>query len=274
MQELKSALAIYEQKLVFVILIPEMCKDKAVRKKILPIPNSRYEEININITDVIIFNNKTYQDSKEIYKNKLKPVSKCISNLLKKNYDDCSKRLNEISNVIELDIGILLLTNVKKSKLKNDCNNIEYELNGNYLITFNNCTVEIDHITFSNKQTIYKQNIILPNYDIMQNINKTVNIKDLDIRQMLNNKQIKEIIFTGKKKDTLTYINIIISTITISTVILIISFFIYKVKKLKSKIELIDKTKIAQESNNLNKGGVTYVTDDPLDKAISFIHVS
>ncbi|XP_055386956.1 repetitive organellar protein-like [Condylostylus longicornis] len=81
-QELKSSLATTnDNKLVFVLAIPILSNEKAIKYKIFGLPNSKFELVDIPNSDIISFKNKTYYLTQERYIKKLQLTSNCISNL-------------------------------------------------------------------------------------------------------------------------------------------------------------------------------------------------
>ena len=83
------------------------------------------------------------------------------------------------------------------------------------------------------------------------------------IKQIENNKEIKEIFYKKKENIIVTY-----SNLSISAIIIVVLLSIIIIKKLKKNQKLVIQENtikfIAQESNNLKDGGVIYPTNNVL----------
>lgn len=229
--------------LIFVIMIP---KDVILVDKILitSMTNNENEEIILETKEIIKFENKTYQyvANKEI-KN-LKINDNCIS---KRN---CMKTFNNISEIRELDQGVILFKNQKNENLNSTCDKRNFVLTGNYLITFHNCSIKINNLVFRNHEKEFKQSFAIPNYlEDIKELNKKLTFDEIIFKQIENTKEITELKF--QKHIHYAYggtLGIII------IIIIIVIILAYKCKKPRIKINNVMKT---QESLQSSGGRVT-----------------
>lgn len=256
-KEIKSSLLRFDDKLIFAILIPNLTKELAVKYKIIPVPNNNFEEIVIENTNVIQFKNKMYVDNEEINIKQLKIANNCINNLINENYKNCQKIVRKTFEIIEISPTMILVKNGENT-LTNDCNHVKYKLLGNNLISYNNCTLKINDVTFSNKERIVTNHIILPNYLSIKNVNLKINLEDVNIRQIENIKELKEIRQKTKHNQILTYIFVTILTTFVTSIIIIYLLktkcFNYLKRKELETVALED----TQESVPSNGGGIIY----------------
>lgn len=240
--------------IIFVIMVPR--ENIFVEKiAVYPITNNKFEELLFEPLQIVNYNNKTYnfENSKELSKLKL-----CNSCIIRK---DCEKILNKVLEVIEIETGIVLVKNAKNTSLTNNCNQRIRILNGNYLLKFRNCTINLDkHILYNNEKK-FKQSFIVNKLEThIQNLNKKLSFDEIVLNQVENTKEIIELKY---QKDTNLALNIVITfTVVISIVIVIVTL---KIKGNKVKIN-IAKT---QESLRLKEGGV--ISEVPSDNTL---HVS
>ena len=91
-------------------------------------------------------------------------------------------------------------------------------MNKNYLVNFNNCTVQIENTQFENSEKIFKQHFLLNhNIDIdIVNVNKSLNLEEINLKQIKNIEEIEEVKFVHKKNGLIIYIIIFILSLFIS----------------------------------------------------------
>jgi hypothetical protein len=263
-KKIKCSLLNFNEKLIFAILIPNFTKTLAIKYKIIPIPNSNFEEIFIDSSDtnIIQYNNEIFLDNEETEIKQLKKVDICIENLIKDNFTNCNKIINKKFQIVEISSELILVKNAKNSILKNNCNHVKYKLNKNYLISFSNCTIKIDDITFSNKNKIVQNHFILPNYLNLTNVKLKIDLKEIHLNQVKNIEKIKEI---ANKSES----NNVMSFISVSFILLIIiSMSIYISKNIISKIIIRKRNKElenTQESvSKLKEGGIISSLNHPI----------
>lgn len=263
-REIKSSLLEYNNKLIFAILIPNLTENLAIKYKIIPVPNDNKEEILIENINIIEFNKKIYIDNNEIYVRQLKLADSCINNLMNENYDQCHKIIRKNLEIIEIDSNMILVKNAENDTLCNNCDHAKYKLKGNVLIKFNNCTIKINDVIFSNIEKTVTNHIILPNYLTINEVNLKTNIEDVNLKLIENIKEITEIKSNHKVNTAMTY-----SFITTIMIILLIILIVYFVKTrlfnnlllCKGKIDTKHKERkieLTQESFQSNGGGIIY----------------
>jgi len=258
-KEIKSSLLSVDSNIIFVLLIPNMFQNSAVRYKVLPLPNSQFEEINIEPTSVIKFNNKSYIDTETKNFAKFKETTGCLNSLMFNNLTYCSKRKNTKFEIFEISSNLILCKNAENIILTSDCNEVEFKLSQNNIITFENCTIKLnDSIMFKNLERIVKNHVILPNYLEIYHLNFSLNFEDINLKQIENLENIEKIDYYVKIN---FYIIAILIILTISLIIIFVIIKLYKKNKNVKAInsERINK-KVASESSNLSGWGVIYPT--------------
>lgn len=233
-----------------------MFKDAATRFKLVPVPNEDNEEIVIPNEDILRFENKIYIDRGNKYVKKLKEADECTKNLVIRKYEHCKKILNKNFDVIEITKNILLIKNAKNESLVSNCNNQTYVLNKNYLINFSNCTIRINNEAFTNKETIRKYEIVLPNYSKPKDVKFSANLEEIHIKQIENIQKITELNSKSKTNQILTYL---IMSFFVSLIIIVIILCFVNKKTVKTEI-LRNRNKNTtgniQENIDLNGGGI------------------
>ncbi|CAD7006145.1 unnamed protein product [Ceratitis capitata] len=140
---------------------------------------------------------------------------------------------------------------------------MKYEIQGNNIIEFKNCSISINENNFENIDNIFYNLIILPFYEEM-NVKSNINsLEEVHLKNIENTKQIKEL----KYKHT-TNENYSISLTVIITIILIflLTKYCIKYKKLCKRLlrketsnPSIEHPNIElQEQFKLKEGGVTH----------------
>lgn len=236
--------------LIFVIMVPKdiILADKSI---IVPMTSDKHEEIILDNTEIIRYNNKTYSytENKDLKNQKI--YNSC---LITKN---CMKTFNNVSQIIELDRGIVIAKNLNQANLSSDCDERRITLNGNYLLSLHNCSIKINNHVIYNKEKEFKQSFIIPNQlENLENLNKKLTFDDIILQQIENTKQIDELKF--QKHSHFIYSGTI--TVTLLLIVIIIGIYMYKTKKEKIKINNVFKT---QESSEAKEGEVTSTFHTP-----------
>lgn len=165
--------------IIFVISVPEFFNKMYITNYIMPVPNKRAMQIDINETRIVKIENTTFIVNEENFLPKMLQPNDCIVNLIKDNYRNCSRRKFVGTVVKEIDIGNLILINVKHN-LTNFCNNFTYFLNGSYFVRTEKCGIQIGDYFLRRYET--KMNIVIPNFNVIPE-NET---ELLDVPQMIN----------------------------------------------------------------------------------------
>lgn len=228
--------------LTFVILVPRetIQVDKIM---IFPMTNDNLEELLFEPEEIIKYNNKTYNfvSNKEL--SKLKLSNNCI---IKNN---CMKIWNNATDILEIETGIVLVKNSRNLSLANNCKQKTVTLDGNYLIHFRNCTIELDNHILYNNEKEFKQTFVIPQLEVnIKELEKKLTFDELIFKQVQNTKEIIELRY---HKTTNVVMNCIVTIIII--VVLIIVIISAKRKQLKVKLKFTR----TQESPQSKDGGVT-----------------
>lgn len=231
--------------LVFAIKIP---RDYIITELqlIKPVPNKEKLEIDEKEELIVEINNKIYNYDETLNLKELKLSNHCMIER------KCSLKYNNITSIEKIDDETIFLINMYNDTLNHDCNTKKYQLKGNFLINFNNCTLEIKQNKFYNKKVTIMDKYYYP-ADNMQIINeKTIDFKKIIIQNENNIEEIKELKF---------HRNVMYSTnIFIACVLIIIAgtiMYLY-CKSKNGKIKIINNMK--PETSDLKPGGVTYIT--------------
>lgn len=224
--------------LIFVIMIP---KDVILVDKILitPMTNNEKEEIILSTEEIIKFENKTYNYVPNKEMKNLKINDNCLSKI------NCMKIFNNVSEIIELDQGVILLKNQNNENISSTCDKRNIVLEGNYLITFHNCSLKINNYVFRNAEKEFKQKFSIPsNLKNIKELNKKLTFDDIILNQIENTKEIRELKF--QKQIHYAYGGII----GIIIIIIIVIILVYKCKKPRIKINNVMKTQESLQSND------------------------
>jgi len=187
LRNIKIGTAFYRQKtIVLAIKIPTKFVDanKIIR---VPIPNNDYEQINMVPETEIQLNNKSYKYTDENSVSELKASTSCV--LIGK----CQLIKNKSDKIIELDDNMVIAVNQNGSKLNSSCDQRHLTLKGHYLITYSNCSIQIDNVMFKNTVISFEQKFILPNEDKQLEVQKVLSFEDIVLKQKENIKKIKEL---------------------------------------------------------------------------------
>lgn len=199
--------AVYkESKLYFIVFIP-LLEPKQYHNLLLePLPINE-KIVKLPSTNAIINDNRTFfiikpcnniQQNIICNKKDLLDVStdECYSKILNGESGNCTLTSTSTDTVIKrLTDNHVILINVKSTLLKTDCNLSTRNLTGTFLITFANCSLTINNISYNNRELYFRyipQVIPLVGLEIQEN-NYEVNITleklhklHLESRQKLN----------------------------------------------------------------------------------------
>lgn len=256
LQQISCHLGYVKNTLFFVLLIPVFSQEEFTQYKLIPVPNNVHEELVLEQTDIIMSKNSVFFKNDENYIKQMKSPNTCIINLMKNNYENCKSKINRQFQTIELELGTILLKNANNVTLENNCNFMKYQLYGNVLITFNNCTVNISNVQYANNVKEIKQRIIVPNYNEIKNVNKEIELHEIHLSQIENTKEIKEIKFLSKKQEIVIFSSLSFTTILLLTILVLIFCRRNRINVKVTNKNL--KSSDVQENVKPNEGGVTY----------------
>lgn len=215
-------------------------------KLITASPTETKHEVIIEDQYVIEINETMYKyDTKILYEKELIPINNCIVNR------NCKLKENNAIEIKSLDDYTVLCKNMNNIELINNCDDRKVNLNGNYLIVLNNCSIQILNQTFSNKNVKFVDRYFYEE-NIKYNFTKTLNFEEIILKNFVNLENIKILKF---------HKNVSYSAIIVFVLIFAIFIFILlrKNKSLKVSINNISKdTPKIQENFNLKGGEVTY----------------
>lgn len=241
-----------EDTIVFAIKIPDSYIHTTI-KLIIPLPNENNLEIAQDRELVTEINGIHYTFEQEKLLKDLKISKNCIF------YKNCYWVQNNKTLIETLTDDTILIINAKNTSIYHNCeNNNNVKLNKNHVITYNNCTLNINNNIYSNKKTEFYDKIIdlpLTKHDFPRKLT----FDEIVLEHIENIKEIKEIKF---ENEIMLYGGPTILTIIIITVIITIMC-------IKRKETIIINKRI-RENPPSKVGGVTYVIP-PVDEDIPTI---
>ena len=154
---------------------------------ILPIPNSKKEQIDEDLEEIVSIDNKTYtyEGNESVFE--LKLSNHCVI------HKHCGMMSNDKETIIDLGSDVIILINLKDTILKSTCNNHATILTRHYLVQFTNCTIWIDNYRYENKMQTFEQVFVKQENNMTITTEKILSFKDLELTEVQNTKRIKEI---------------------------------------------------------------------------------
>lgn len=259
-KEIKCSMLQADEKLILVVSIPNLSQNVAIKYKLIAVPNANKEEIIIPDENVLFYKEQTYVNNEERYIKKLKEASSCTKSLINKRYEYCSKQRSSKYEIVEITPNMIIVKNAENVSLI-DGNNKNIILNNNYIIYYSNCTLKINNVMFSNKEIVTNKNTIIPIYSKPENVNFTINLDDIHLKQIENVEKIKEVDVNLKSNSIISYSTLSFMIISLSICLIL---YLMKIKKYKIRFPKSKKNKNvkeimnAQESIELKEGGVMY----------------
>lgn len=232
LQHIELKIALYKDSILLVIDIPQMTTELYKNIIIQPIPNKENQlELKTDITEFIANKERVYYPTNN--KKKLKLIDDlCIANILKTKMENCTFVYNNKSSISKNTNDFITLINIKKQTIIHNCNQIELQIKGNYLIHLKNCKININNLTFG--IDTYNHEVILPNTlkTIKYKEVTKLTFEEISHETIRNNKKIIEIKYQNKVHQHVLYsINFII---VIVIIIITISYLYLKKKKLST----------------------------------------
>lgn len=246
LKNIKLGTAKYKSnKIIFAIKIP---KEIIVTKKYLitGLSNENYEKIVMKDEEIVKINRTVYTLDKSTDLKKLKKSNSCIYS------QNCIKIKDFKMELLEIEEGLILLKNYKNVSLNSTCDERIVRLNGNYLLNYNDCELQIGNQSFSNRKEMFEQRFIIPSEIELDQIKDQLTFDEIVLNQIENIKHINELKYERKNHLVL---NLCIIIVVSFFVIALAIYFSIKTNKLG---KVITKT---QESF-IPKGGV--VTSVPI----------
>lgn len=253
-QNIKDSVILYNNNIVFVLMIPNYTEQKYFRILVEPIPNRNNLEIYLPNKTFITNNNNLYEDTKTIILKKNLIIVDNSCNILK-NYMNCTYRENQSVEIKQITNNIIITKNIPKTKIIHNCSRFEVYLQGNDLMKFENCVIRINEIIYENY--VIEDNFVIPNFNniTIKNIVKTITMEELKLQQINNTKIIEEIHLKNTKHEIVTTCLIFVIVIKV-IIIMFVIIFLKKKKSNKTKIECIKIENLNSAEQNPKEGGV------------------
>lgn len=216
------------------------------------IPNTNHLEINEKEEMIVEIDEKIYKyEENSLFKN-LKKSKNCIIT------NSCYLTYNNLTTIEEIDDKTLLLKNMYKEVIWQNCDQRNITLTGNYLINYNNCSLTIKQTKFCNKETIIPDKYFYPS-----NKNNEMFVKPIDFNKIImeNVKNLEEIKELHYHKKIMYGSNISLALVLILSITGVVTFLLLKSKN--KTIKIVNNMK--PETSDLKQGGVTYI--DPIKKS-------
>lgn len=225
--------------IIFGIKIPKSFVQVNIRN-IIPIPNKEHNEIDAKIEKIFMYEEKIYKFEENKYFRQLKPSTHCV---LRGN---CKLIKNTEFEVISIDIKTVVVKNAVNVSVQHTCNENKTIVNGNCIVKFNNCSIEIKDYYFSNRIENDDTKIVTVKYENIKNFTRKLTFSDIIEENENNILNIKKL----KYHSSISYgCNFLLAIIVIITLIIVIT----KHKHIKIKMN-----NRIQENSILKGGEVTY----------------
>lgn len=226
--KIKVVTAVFENSIIITLFVPIFSPN--ILKNILfePIPNSENKSLSLVDKNILIGkNNRAYKShiQDNLSKN-LEPIyDKCITDIIRNNEANCKLTYFSDIKIKEISQGTLLFSNFN-DKIISNCklNSLNKNLNGTFLITFENCEISIGENTYVNNVFKVEDQIIVRHLMTKIKENQTIadlNLEKLYIKQLNYENSVTKI----SKQNTMS--NIVSNCNTIVIILIIIIIIIY-----------------------------------------------
>lgn len=249
LQNIKMTIATKNRNILLIIQIPELTQELYDSLYIQPIPNNNNLELRQNENRYISKDNKLYFETN--FKNNLTILKdNCIANVLNDKKMVCDYQKNPMVSIIEVGSDLIFALNMENVTVNQSCNNIPIILTGHFLIKIDSCKINIFDKWYDRK--VYQNNVIIPSFSkqIEINFKENLSLDDLTYQHIKNTKFIKEV------KETQNNVNITFYIILTLITILILSYFIIKIKSKRTVNKtVISFPKVPSELGNESSSG-------------------
>ena len=210
--------------LVFIVKIPTRTS-KMYKRMLLPVPTSLGEQVNEEIETVVEHEGRTYtfEAGKSIFE--LKHSRNCIVSR------KCELVRNLDEEIIEIEENIIIMINANKIQVSSTCDDRKWNATGHLFLSFQNCSIQIGHLLFTNRITEYIQKYVLPKESEIIGTTSIPNFQDIVLRQEASVKEIKELKFHR----TVTGVTGGVGLLLIAGVLSAIIYLFKKVRKERSE---------------------------------------
>lgn len=182
-QDIKLSVLAKNKQIVFVVAIPIYTTEIFKVYEAYGTPNDASYEVTLETNQFVKINDKMYPFKTNIL-SKYKQPHECLTSIIENSKIKCNKLFNKDFTIEELEKGQLLIKNANNVSINQNCNEHEYILNGQYVINFDNCNVQISNKIYKNTNDKVQQIIPRPLYN---------NIKNLEIIYPENEMHLKHI---------------------------------------------------------------------------------
>lgn len=179
LSEIQLRIAMYNSTLLLILSLPNYETTFYANIIIEPVPNKNdHLQLKSEITRVLSLNNILYYPTK--YKKQLTEINdKCIQTIFKNPMIECKFEINTETFVKTITENIALIVNSKDDLIQN-CNTQNIQLNGTYLLKFENCQIQINQTIISNKN--YVNHVILPN--VLKEMTKLRDVSNITLEKI------------------------------------------------------------------------------------------
>lgn len=226
-----------QNKLFIAINIP--VKYKTIPFQLLyPIPDQTLYEIDEAPKYFVKVNgNKyNYHDNKIMYERDLKPLQSCI------RYN-CNRKLNKNVEITTINDNVILCKNLYQERIVNNCDERELQLTGHYILSINNCSLEIRNTKYKHTSKLFVENQV---FEILPDVK-------LDLLNITNVEEIKRIKQIYLHKNVSIGLNVTL----ILVITLIVAVLITHVKQKECTIWKVKTHTLPNRKSALSGGGVT-----------------
>lgn len=226
-------------KIIFAIKLP-VDTINANKKLLMPMPNEKNIEIVSDFEFVVEIEQIFYKFEENKSLKELRKSRNCVFE------ENCSLKKNTLEQMIEIDSTTLIVKNIRSKPFHSTCDERNFTINGNYLFSFNNCTISIKNVLFSNTVSEYKDSFIVPNTNQTFQTEKILTFDDIVLKQESNIKAINELKFHK-------HLNYSFGSLTILIIIaIIVVLIIIRQKQTKLKVQLNTNVKETKENEIVN----------------------
>lgn len=257
-REIKIASLIFENDIILTLLIPRFSTHIFENYVLEPLVNEKNESLFLTSNEILLDNKRNiYMTSPK--DNKVKNLvvinDKCIEDIFNSAIiQNCLKIKKEPEEIIkELGFGLLIVKNLKRKQIIQNCSDDPILIEGTKIIKFENCSVNLNNQLFVNQNEIVIDHYISPGYlKRIESDNYTealtlhfINMKTVEIRKEL-----------AKSKQKITNNNvlshILMLIVLIGSILLLAKYLI--------KYVIMNNKNVPRTEALTNDGGVTVPT--------------
>lgn len=170
--------------LIIKVPVERMSLKKSI---IIPVPNGENLQIDEGMTCVVRIGDRTlsYVEGSAVFE--LKESRSCVIK------QPCRMVKKIKPDIIQIDDSKIIVINANLTNLKSTCDSRGLRLQGHYYIHFNNCTIKIGDLTFSNRWTKTEQSFAILPRETSFNTERPLIFEDIVLAQEKNIREISEL---------------------------------------------------------------------------------